>query len=150
MLDCQLYGDAVGTPPDQRPAARRHRHPAVPGPAADDRRPVAQRIGGGHLRRPSAAGGIGGLGGRAEGRFERPVLHADVAAYLGYVRRPFSLARYLAVVVLFALGLMAKPMLVTLPLVLLLLDYWPLRRMAPGGGWWPGGVRCWSCRPHRV
>ena len=53
-----------------------------------------------------------------------------LGAYLGYVRRPFSLARYLAVVVLFALGLMAKPMLVTLPLVLLLLDYWPLGRMA--------------------
>ena len=33
------------------------------------------------------------------------------------------------VVVLFALGLMAKPMLVTLPFVLLLLDYWPLGRL---------------------
>ncbi len=52
-----------------------------------------------------------------------------LGAYLGYVRHPFSLARYLAVAGLFALGLMAKPMLVTLPLVLLLLDYWPLRRM---------------------
>ena len=39
-------------------------------------------------------------------------------AYLGYVRRPFSLVRYLAVMALFALGLMAKPMLVTLPFVL--------------------------------
>ena len=51
-----------------------------------------------------------------------------LAAYLGYARRPFSLARYLLVVLLFALGLMAKPMLVTLPFVLLLLDYWPLGR----------------------
>ena len=51
-----------------------------------------------------------------------------LAAYLGYVRRPFSLARYLLVVVLYALGLMSKPMLVTLPFVLLLLDYWPLQR----------------------
>ena len=51
-------------------------------------------------------------------------------AYVGYVRHPFSLARYLTVMVLFALGLMAKPMLVTLPFVLLLLDYWPLGRMA--------------------
>src|SRR5208282_5181166 len=33
----------------------------------------------------------------------------------------------------FALGLMCKPMLVTLPCVLLLLDYWPLGRMADGG-----------------
>ena len=50
-------------------------------------------------------------------------------AYVGYVRHRFSLARYALVIVLFALGLMAKPMLVTLPFVLLLLDYWPLRRM---------------------
>ena len=52
-----------------------------------------------------------------------------LGAYVGYVRRPFSLARYLTVVLLFALGLMAKPMLVTLPFVLLLLDYWPLGRI---------------------
>ena len=52
-------------------------------------------------------------------------------AYTTYARRPFSLRRYLAVAVLFALGLMAKPMLVTLPFVLLLLDYWPLAQF-PG------------------
>ena len=52
-----------------------------------------------------------------------------LAAYVGYARRPFSLLRYLLVTVLFALGLMAKPMLVTLPFVLLLLDYWPLGRI---------------------
>ena len=34
---------------------------------------------------------------------------------------------------MFALGLMAKPMLVTLPFVLLLLDYWPLGRFSRGG-----------------
>lgn len=51
-------------------------------------------------------------------------------AYLGYVRRPQSLARYLLVALLFAFGLMSKPMLVTLPLVLLLLDYWPLNRFS--------------------
>jgi protein O-mannosyl-transferase len=50
-------------------------------------------------------------------------------AYVEYVRHPFSIKRYLSVIVLFALGLMAKPMLVTLPFVLLLLDYWPLGRM---------------------
>jgi Flp pilus assembly protein TadD len=50
-------------------------------------------------------------------------------AYLGYVRHRFSWARYALLMVLFALGLMAKPMLVTLPCVLLLLDYWPLGRM---------------------
>lgn len=50
-------------------------------------------------------------------------------AYLRYVRKG-SLGSYLPVVVFFALGLMAKPMLVTLPFVLLLVDWWPLGRMA--------------------
>lgn len=49
-------------------------------------------------------------------------------AYVRYVERPVR-GRYVGVVVLLALGLMAKPMLVTLPLVLLLLDCWPLRRV---------------------
>jgi tetratricopeptide (TPR) repeat protein len=44
------------------------------------------------------------------------------------VRTPHSAFLYLIVLFLFALGLMSKPMLVTLPFVLLLLDYWPLRR----------------------
>lgn len=50
-----------------------------------------------------------------------------LAAYLRYVRKP-SFARYLLVTLIFALGLMSKPMVVTLPFVLLLLDYWPLGR----------------------
>ena len=49
-------------------------------------------------------------------------------AYVCYTRAP-SLRRYLAVVLVFVLGLMSKPMLVTLPLVLLVLDYWPLSRI---------------------
>ena len=49
-----------------------------------------------------------------------------LGAYVGYARHRFSLVRYLAVMVFFVLGLMAKAMLVTLPFVLLLLDYWPL------------------------
>jgi tetratricopeptide (TPR) repeat protein len=53
-----------------------------------------------------------------------------LSAYAWYARRPFSLGRYLTVAGLFALGLMSKPMLVTLPFLLLLLDYWPLGRMA--------------------
>jgi tetratricopeptide (TPR) repeat protein len=57
----------------------------------------------------------------------------SLAAYAGYARRPFSIFRYLLVTITFALGLMAKPMLVTLPLVFLLLDYWPLRRWVIGG-----------------
>ena len=48
-------------------------------------------------------------------------------AYTRYARAP-SFARYLTVSILFACGLMSKPMLVTTPVVLLLLDYWPLNR----------------------
>ncbi len=81
-----------------------------------------------------------------------------MAAYISYVEHrtedgrrkteggdhPFSflcplscILRYFAVLIFFALGLMSKPMLVTLPFVLLLLDYWPLRRMqgVGSGGW---------------
>jgi protein O-mannosyl-transferase len=47
--------------------------------------------------------------------------------YIRYVRKP-GWKHYLPVFVSFALGLMSKPMLVTLPFVLLLLDYWPLNR----------------------
>ena len=47
--------------------------------------------------------------------------------YARYVKRGGT-GRYLLVLLSFAAGLMAKPMLVTLPVVLLLLDYWPLRR----------------------
>jgi tetratricopeptide (TPR) repeat protein len=49
-------------------------------------------------------------------------------AYCHYVQRP-TILRYTAVFALLALGLMSKPMLVTAPFVLLLLDYWPLGRM---------------------
>jgi Flp pilus assembly protein TadD len=47
--------------------------------------------------------------------------------YVGYVERP-RLKRYLLVLLSFTMGLLSKPMLVTLPFVLLLIDYWPLRR----------------------
>jgi Flp pilus assembly protein TadD len=49
-------------------------------------------------------------------------------AYVAYARRGGA-GRYLLVVLLMALGLMAKPMIVTLPFVFLLLDCWPLRRL---------------------
>ena len=51
-----------------------------------------------------------------------------LGAYVRYVRKPTAV-RYLLVVLAFALGLMSKNMLVTLPCVLLLLDYWPLDRL---------------------
>lgn len=50
-----------------------------------------------------------------------------IGAYASYARRP-SLPRHLGVAALFAASLMSKPMLVTLPGILLLLDDWPLRR----------------------
>ncbi len=69
-------------------------------------------------------------------------------AYVRYVERPGT-RRYVLVAAAMALGLLAKSMLVTLPLVLLLLDWWPLRRFpagsvpgrgAPKGGAW-GPIR---------
>ena len=53
-----------------------------------------------------------------------------LGAYVRYVRCPPSMIRYGAVVLCFALGLLSKNMLVTLPFVLLLLDYWPLNRLS--------------------
>jgi tetratricopeptide (TPR) repeat protein len=53
-------------------------------------------------------------------------------AYARYAEKPGA-GRYGLVVLLTGLGLTAKPMLVTLPLVLLLLDYWPLRRLRVEG-----------------
>jgi len=56
-----------------------------------------------------------------------------LSAYGWYARRP-NVRRYLAVTMLFVLGLASKPMVITLPFVLLLLDFWPLRRIR---GWGP-------------
>jgi protein O-mannosyl-transferase len=58
-----------------------------------------------------------------------------LGAYGWYAQRP-NWKRYVAVAMLFALGLAAKPMVITLPCVLLLLDYWPL-----------GRVQGWSTKP---
>lgn len=52
-----------------------------------------------------------------------------VWAYTKYVRNGRSVRHYAWVVVFFALGLLSKPMLVTAPLILLLIDYWPLGRL---------------------
>jgi tetratricopeptide (TPR) repeat protein len=57
-------------------------------------------------------------------------------AYAFYTKKP-SVRRYILALLLFALGLMAKPMLVTLPLILLLLDYWPLERESKYSSLWP-------------
>lgn len=54
-----------------------------------------------------------------------------LAAYRRYVRRPGT-GIYAVICLIYVLGLLAKPMLVTLPVLLLLLDFWPLRRIGPG------------------
>lgn len=54
-----------------------------------------------------------------------------IGFYIRYTESPGT-GRYLLCLLVFALGLMAKPTLVTLPFVLLLLDYWPLGRFRPG------------------
>jgi tetratricopeptide (TPR) repeat protein len=71
----------------------------------------------------------------------------SVWAYVGYARRP-GVMRYLGVALLLALGLLAKPMLVTLPLALLLLDYWPLDRIRWGES--TAGDRSSSFAPRSI
>jgi Flp pilus assembly protein TadD len=60
------------------------------------------------------------------------LLLATMLAWVRYAKRPGWLP-YLLALVLAAMGLMAKPMLVTLPVVLLILDYWPLGRTSENG-----------------
>jgi tetratricopeptide (TPR) repeat protein len=60
---------------------------------------------------------------------------AAMGAWVRYARRP-RLGRYLAAAGLFALGLLSKPMVVTLPVILVLLDFWPLGRVSG----FPAGV----------
>lgn len=59
-----------------------------------------------------------------------------IGAYGWYAQKP-GIQRYLAVTALFVFGLASKPMVITLPFVLLLLDYWPLQRIE---GWGPALV----------
>jgi Flp pilus assembly protein TadD len=67
-----------------------------------------------HVQRPTGNAGNGSGGG-------------------GWIRNfPFLTPDYCLALLFFALGLMCKPMLVTLPLILLLLDFWPLNRWTPG------------------
>ncbi len=67
-------------------------------------------------------------------------------AYVRYTELP-TRRRFALVALALALGLMAKPMLVTLPFVLLLLDYWPLRRLAWPPAWESARSLCWEKLP---
>ena len=119
----------------------------------DDQSALEERFRGGFVCPSSSPRGIRRLGGRAKGcsfHFFLDAHHGrlyplcraseqkdgrqrteDGEKWTGILRFPSSVFRYLAVLIFFALGLMAKPMLVTLPFVLLLLDYWPLQRFEP-------------------
>jgi tetratricopeptide (TPR) repeat protein len=61
-------------------------------------------------------------------------LMMTLAAYTRYARAP-SVARYLTMSIFVICGLMSKATFVTVPIVLLLLDYWPLRRAKDFGAW---------------
>jgi tetratricopeptide (TPR) repeat protein len=67
-----------------------------------------------------------------------------IAAYAAWTERGGA-GRYLAVLASFALSLLAKPMLVTLPFVLLLLDFWPLRRFENADGRMEGDRKSAIC-----
>jgi Tfp pilus assembly protein PilF len=64
-----------------------------------------------------------------------------LAAYERYARQRFWIWRYLPVLIFFALGLLSKSMLVTVPFLLLLLDYWPLQRFLPSNPQSPAVAR---------
>jgi protein O-mannosyl-transferase len=66
-------------------------------------------------------------------------------AYGWYARRP-TVGRYTALFVLFALALMSKPQVITFPLLLLLWDYWPLRRFGSQSG--PGSFEHVTANPQ--
>jgi Flp pilus assembly protein TadD len=67
-----------------------------------------------------------------------------LAAYGWYARRP-GVGRYLAVTVAYALALMTKAQVITFPFALLLLDYWPLNRLAAAGSGQAGfGAEGWG------
>jgi protein O-mannosyl-transferase len=70
-----------------------------------------------------------------------------LGAYARFVRKPDSRARYLMVAAAFVLALLSKPSVVTLPFVLLLLDYWPLHRFEQQG---PLNQPEWCGIPRRL
>ena len=73
-----------------------------------------------------------------------------LGAYAWYARKP-GVNRYLVVALLFVLGLMAKPQVITLPFVLLLFDYWPLQRVCSGSAESSSStVRAGTFRPEKL
>ena len=85
----------------------------------------------GGFRVTSDSGGIGGVGSRAKNGAKRAILDANHNhVYLVY--KTAAIGRYILLLLVFCLCIMTKPIVVTLPLALLLLDYWPLDRVRWG------------------
>ena len=132
MLDCQLLRrharGSLGTSSHQSPAARRHDGRPVLALAADDRllwpSALVAMLFGIHPQHVESVAWI------AERRdmLSGLLFVLTLWAYVEYVQRGRTIGRYLLVAPLLGLGLMAKAMLVTVPPLLLLLDYWPLGR----------------------
>ena len=80
------------------------------------------------FRASSASCGIGCVDSRTQRCPERPLWMLTLCLYVYYTEKPV-IKRYLPVVFSFVLALMSKPMVVTLPVILILLDYWPLNRL---------------------
>ena len=136
QLDCTLFGVNAGGASFHQPAFPCRKHAAaVCFFARHHRRAVAQCVRRGAVCVASAARRIRRVGVRAQGRVEHFFLAADADGVcrglrsLSKVQSPKSKVFYLLALVFFALGLMSKPMVVTLPFVLLLLDFWPLNRI---------------------
>ncbi len=116
-------------PRSQRNFSPGFRHPAVPCAGPHDRATVPKRSGSRGF--PARIRCTWNPSAWISERKDVLSTLCEMAALLLYTRyiEVKTLPRYLAVMFAFALGLMAKPMLVTFPFILLLLDYWPLRRL---------------------
>ena len=158
-LDCQIVRqEPRRLSPGQSGISHREHAAAVYRAAKDDANRVAQRAGGGLVRLASGARPVGGLDFGTQGHVKRFFHAADIVGVCAIraktVERRWSRVEgpavpslnprlwafdYWMVLVLFALGLMSKPMLVTLPAILLLLDFWPLNRMSAANPSAPAG-----------
>src|SRR5439155_27246979 len=111
----------------QRRHSRTRRHRVISYFGLADCKNLARRICRHCLRHSSATSGIGAMDRPAQRCPERFILALTLLAWSNHACRK-SLARYLIALLAAALGTLSKPMLVTIPFVLLLIDYWPLDR----------------------
>ena len=130
MLDTLAFRRRrMGPAPDQRCIARRQRDCVVPAAAYQQRRGVEKRRRRGPVCGPSRLTSKPWPNSPSGKTCSVPLFWLGaMLAYVRYCRQP-TRNRYVAVAVLFACGLLAKPMLVTLPVALALFDYWPLKRI---------------------